>query len=84
LQDFLKLHSSEVVNMLITEWNWDDAKEVWHEEGVAEGVAVGLEKGRAEARQEKLEIAQKFKALGLSDEQIAIGTGLSLEEITAL
>jgi hypothetical protein len=63
LQDFLKPHSSEVVNMLITEWNWDDAKAVWHEEGVAEGLAKGLERGREKAYQEKLEIARNFKAL---------------------
>jgi predicted transposase/invertase (TIGR01784 family) len=63
--------------MLFTDWNWADAKEVWHEEGVAEGV----EKGRKEACQEN---ARRFKALGLSDEQIAIGTGLSLEEIAVL
>jgi hypothetical protein len=28
LPDFLQTHGSEVVNMLLTEWNWDDALEV--------------------------------------------------------
>jgi hypothetical protein len=32
LKDFLEEHSSEVINMLFTEWNWDDAKAVWQEE----------------------------------------------------
>jgi len=71
--------------MLFTEWNWDDAKAVWHEEGVAEGLergrSEGLEKG---TQQKQIEIARNFKALGLSDKQIAAGTGLSLEEIARL
>ncbi|MDR0655577.1 MAG: Rpn family recombination-promoting nuclease/putative transposase [Treponema sp.] len=32
LSKFLVEHGSEVVNMLYTEWNWDDAKAVWQEE----------------------------------------------------
>jgi hypothetical protein len=32
LADFLKEHGAEVMNMLLTEWNWDEAKEVWQEE----------------------------------------------------
>jgi len=33
LKNFLETHSSEVFNMLLTEWNWDDALEVAREEG---------------------------------------------------
>ena len=32
LKEFIEQHSTEVMNMLMTEWNWDDAKEVWQEE----------------------------------------------------
>ncbi|MDR1174437.1 MAG: hypothetical protein LBK83_03045 [Treponema sp.] len=32
LSKFLLEHGSEVMNMLYTEWNWDDAKAVWQEE----------------------------------------------------
>jgi hypothetical protein len=42
LAGFLKEHGSEVMNMLLEEWNWDEAKEVWWEEGMEKG----LEKGR--------------------------------------
>jgi hypothetical protein len=28
LADFFKEHGSEVENMLLTEWNWDDALQV--------------------------------------------------------
>jgi hypothetical protein len=44
LREFLLKHSSEVVNMLLEEWNMDDAMLVSREEGLEEG----LEKGRAE------------------------------------
>jgi hypothetical protein len=32
----------------ITEWNWDDAKEVWQEEASAAARAEGLSQGRME------------------------------------
>ena len=32
LKEPLEKQGSEVLNMLMTEWNWDDAKEVWQEE----------------------------------------------------
>jgi hypothetical protein len=41
LGDFLKIHSTEVINMLFTDWNWDAAKEVWQEEAEARGEARG-------------------------------------------
>lgn len=37
LKEFLETHATEVINMLMTEWNWDDAKEVWFEEGLEKG-----------------------------------------------
>jgi len=42
---FLEKHASEVLNMLTTEWNWDDAKEVWQEEAREDGIVIGTEKG---------------------------------------
>jgi hypothetical protein len=32
LAGFLGEHGSEVMNMLLEEWNWDEAKEAWREE----------------------------------------------------
>jgi hypothetical protein len=43
LKKFLEEHSSEVINMLLTEWNWDDALEVAHEEGRDENRQYVLE-----------------------------------------
>jgi len=34
---FFEANSSEVFNMLLTEWNTEEAKEVWFEEGREEG-----------------------------------------------
>ena len=47
-------------------------------EGHAEGLALGLEAGRVE---EKRQIAQKLKAAGLSLDEIATVTGLSVDLI---
>ena len=63
LKEFLETHSTEVINMLYTEWNWDDAKEVWCEEAREEGIAQG--------RNEKaLSIARNALAKGLTPEFI--------------
>lgn len=42
MQEFLKKNGSEVENMLLTEWNWDDAKRVWQEEAREEGKIQNL------------------------------------------
>jgi predicted transposase/invertase (TIGR01784 family) len=77
LQDFLKTNSSEVINMLLTEWNWDDALEVRWEEGREEGLEQGLERGREET-------AKNLKAMGLPLDQIATATGLDPVHIRTL
>ncbi|MDR1248212.1 MAG: Rpn family recombination-promoting nuclease/putative transposase [Treponema sp.] len=63
LADFLEEHGSEVMNMLLEEWNWDEAKEVWREEawekgweeGREEGIEKGWEEGREKGREEGIE-----------------------------
>jgi hypothetical protein len=74
LKEFLELHSSEVVNMLFTEWNWDDALAVRFEEGREEG----WEKGREEGREE---IARNALMEGFPIETIQKMTGLDIETI---
>jgi hypothetical protein len=73
LADFLREHGSEVENMLLTEWNWDDAFQVSKEEGIEEGM-----------ERKSLEIAQKMKNRKTPLEEIAEYTGLSLENIAKL
>jgi hypothetical protein len=70
LKEFLEMHSSEVVNMLFTEWNWDDALAVRFEEGWEEG----REKGREE-------IARNALAKGLPADIIREITGLDIATI---
>ena len=59
------------------------------DEGLAEGEAKGLAKGRAEGREEGLaegvlSVARNMKLSGMSTDQIAKMTGLSLQEIAGL
>ena len=63
------------------------------EEGREEGISIGLERGREEgisvgiergAYEKALETARSFLSMGLSPEQVAQGTGLSLEVIQKL
>jgi len=73
LKEYLNLHGTEVVSMLMTEWNWDDA------------LAVRYEEGREEGRSgEKFEIARNLLAKGLEPEFVQEITGLSLETINDL
>lgn len=55
------------------------------EEGMEKGLQKGKAEGKAEGRQEeKHSIALNLKKLGVSIEQIAFATGLSIEEIEKL
>ena len=55
------------------------------EEGRNEGIAIGEERGISlGAYRKAVETAKKFLSMGLSVEQVANGTGLSVEEIEKL
>jgi predicted transposase/invertase (TIGR01784 family) len=56
--------------MLLTDWNWDDAKEVWQEEAWEEG-----------RNEREIEIARNALAEGFSLESVQKITGLSIEMI---
>lgn len=70
-----------------------EAREKGHAEGHAEGHAKGMKQGRAEGMkqgraegraEEKKAIAKQFLAMGLTVEQVAQGSGLSIEEVKGL
>ena len=63
--------------MLLTEWNTEEAKVVWREEALEEG----LVKGRAEGL---VEVAKNALAEGASVEFVKKITGLDLETIKNL
>ena len=77
LREFLEIHGSEVLNMLLEEWNMDDALAVAREEA--------REEGREEGSEERSNtIARNALAEGYTPESIQKITGLSLEEISKL
>jgi predicted transposase YdaD len=65
------------MNMLITEWNWDEALAVRYNEGWEGGLEKGLEKGREE-------IARNALAKEMSPEAVSEITGLDIETIKKL
>ena len=78
LKEFLERNAKEVLSMLYTEWNWDDALAVRYSEGHEDGVEKGLEKGLEKGREEGLE-----KGLEKGREEVLelLTQGLSVEEI---
>jgi len=73
LKEFLEKNATEVMNMLITEWNLEDAKKVWYEEGREEGREEGLEK-----------VARNAIAQGASLDFVQKITGLDIQTIASL
>lgn len=60
----------------------DEGYEEGMDMGLAKGMDMGLAKGLAKGRSERTkEIAKQLKAMGLTTEQIAQATGLTLDEI---
>ena len=93
LRDYLERKGGEVLSILMTEYDYatdmavlkeesyEDGLFVGREEGREEGISIGLERG---AYEKSLETARTFLSMGLSPEQVAQGTGLSLEVIQKL
>jgi len=77
LEKFLKENSSEVINMLFTEWNLDDAMAIAREEGYEDGVEYGIKK-------DKIFVAKKMLAHGCSPEFVRDTTGLHLRTVKSL
>ena len=81
LSDYLARKSTEVENMLMTEYDYDTDIAVQREEAYEDGLSKGMKQG---VYQEKLETAKNLFHLGLSIEQISTVTGLSLETLQQL
>ena len=81
LRDYLERKGGEVLSILMTEYDYATDMAVLKEEAYEDGLFVGLERG---AYQNKLETARNLLSMGLSPEQVAQGTGLSLEVIQKL
>jgi hypothetical protein len=82
LKEFLEENGTEVMNMLLTEWNIEDAKKVWFEEGMEEGWEKGMEKGIEKGMEKGMEkVARNALAEGISIEFVNKITGLNEETL---
>ncbi len=77
LKPFLTAHKSEVLDMLLTEYNESEERELFRQEVLEEGEANGIKIA-------KRETAQKMMADGLPVDVISKYTGLSSADIAAL
>ena len=77
LSDYLNRKSTEVQNMLLAEYDYDTDIAVQRKEAFDDGLSQG-------AQQAKLETAKNALTMNLPVEQVAILTGLSVEEIEKL
>ena len=89
LRDYLERKGGEVLSILMTEYDYATDMAVLKEEAYKDGLFVGREEGISIGREEgayqnKLETAKNLLSMGLSPEQVAQGTGLSLEVIQKL
>ena len=73
LVEYLENNSSEVSNMIFTEFNLEEAKEVWFEEGMEKGMEKGLEK-----------MAKGLLENGVPPDIIARSSGLSLDAVKSM
>ena len=78
LSNYLERKSTEVRNMLLTEYDYDTDIAVQRKEAFDDGISQGIQQGEL---QKAIETARNFLSMGLSPEQIAQGTGLSKETI---
>ena len=59
LKEFLKMNSSEVLNMLYTEFKIEKAEKIWKEEAFQDGRQLGREEGRELGREEGRELGRE-------------------------
>lgn len=81
----LELYDEDIKNMrdIYATRKFDEKRGM--EKGMAKGMAKGMEIGMAKGMEkEKIATAHRLLSIGLSDEQVATATELSLEEIQKL
>jgi predicted transposase/invertase (TIGR01784 family) len=89
LKEFLERNATEVLGMLMKEWNWDDALAVRYREGREEGIEEGREEGWEGGLEKGIEkgiekTARNALMNGLSIELIQTITGLDEDTIRNL
>ena len=86
LADYLKRKGSEVENMLIAEYSYEEDMQVKQEEARQEGIWQGRREGRREGRQEGITLSADIfqmvkKQPDLTNKQIAKNLGCSVEDV---
>ena len=69
--------------MLLTEWNAEEAKVVWREEGMEIGMGIGMEKGMGIGMEKGMGIGRE-EGIGIGREEVArnaLAKGIPLELI---
>ena len=85
LKPFLTAHKSEVLDMLLTEYNEREERELFRQEVLEEGREEGRKEGEASGiKMAKRETAKKMMADGLPVDVISKYTGFSASDIAAL
>jgi hypothetical protein len=89
LKNFLRIHGSEVVNMLLNEWNWEDALRSRERSGERKGEKKGVKKGERKGEKKGMkkrdtEIARNALAEGIPVDIIQKITGMDIEAIKKL
>jgi predicted transposase/invertase (TIGR01784 family) len=70
LKDFFSEHGSEVENMLLSEWNLDDALAVRYEEGIDSGIDIGVTRTAKNMLEDGLDPVRVARITKLSEKQI--------------
>ena len=81
LEGFFKIHRAEVIGMCLTEFDEEEAKRIWHEDGYTEGLSQGLAEGEAK---KAIETAENLLREGDSPEKVARCIGLPIETVLEL
>ena len=81
LKDYLERKATEVINMILTEYDYDTDIAVQREEAYEEGLSKGISQG---AEQKAVETAKNMLCDKLSVESVSKYTGLTLETIDKL
>ena len=81
LKDYLERKATEVINMILTEYDYDTDIAVQREEAYEEGLSKGISQG---AEQAKIETAKNLLSEKISVEQVARCTGLPLKTVENL
>ncbi|MBR2317806.1 MAG: hypothetical protein IKA37_07500, partial [Spirochaetales bacterium] len=89
LSDYLNRKSTEVQNMLLTEYDYDTDIAVQRKEAFEDGIAIGEKVGEERGismgvQQAKLETAKSMKLENMSISMISHFTGLTPDEIEKL